>query len=232
MEKFEKLFEVVGFSFVDKKLLREAFTHRSAVNERSKLDVHNERLEFLGDAVLELVVTEVLFYRFPKKPEGELTNLRAALVCGDHLEKVARDLNFGELLILSRGEDKSGGREKGYLLANAVESFIGAVFLHKGFNFAKKFIEKFVCKDLDEILREKTYIDAKTAFQELAQSPEIAITPQYKVLSESGLDHDKTFTIGAFLDSKKVGEGTGHSKKEAQNSAAQDALENKSKWMK
>jgi len=232
MEKFDKLFETIGFSFADKKLLQEAFTHRSAVNDQSKFDVHNERLEFLGDAVLELIVTEFLFYQFPKKPEGELTNLRAALVCGDHLEKVARDLNFGDLLILSRGEDKSGGREKGYLLANVVEAFIGAIFLHKGQNFAKKFIEQFICSDIDSILREKTYIDAKTAFQELSQSPEIAITPQYKVLSESGLDHDKTFTVGAFLDSKKVGEGSGHSKKEAQNSAAQDALENKTKWMK
>ncbi len=232
MEKFEKLFGVVGFSFADKKLLKEAFTHRSAVNERSKFDVHNERLEFLGDAVLELVVTEFLFYQFPKKPEGDLTNLRAALVCGDHLEKVARELEFGELLIMSRGEDKSGGRDKGYLLANAVESFIGAIFIHKGQTFAKKFIEKFVCSDIDSILREKSYIDAKTAFQELSQSPEMAITPQYKVLSESGLDHEKTFVIGAFLDSEKVGEGSGNSKKGAQNAAAQDALDHKEKWMK
>jgi ribonuclease-3 len=232
MEKFEKLFEIVGFSFADKKLLQEAFTHRSAVNDHSKFNVHNERLEFLGDAVLELVVTEFLYYQFPKKPEGDLTNLRAALVCGDHLEKVARDLSFGDFLILSRGEDKSGGREKGYLLANAVESFIGALFLHKGQVFTKKFIEQFICSDIDSILREKSYIDAKTAFQELSQSPEIAITPQYKVLSESGLDHEKTFIIGAFLNNKKVGEGSGNSKKEAQNAAAQDALENKEKWMK
>jgi len=227
---FEPLFQKIGFSISDFDLLREAFTHRSAVNERSGRRTHNERLEFLGDAVLELVATEFLFRRFPELPEGDLTNLRSALVKGDHLAEVAVGLDLGEFLILSRGEERSGGRTKDYLLANTVESLIGAIYLNKNFDHARKFIEKFILKDLDKIVFERRHIDAKSEFQELAQSFDPPVTPIYRVLADSGKDHAKTFLVGAFLGSKKVGEGSGKSKKDAQIAAAADALERREEW--
>ena len=230
MTNFEELFKRIGFSLSDHKLLSEAFTHRSAVNEQSKIETHNERLEFLGDAVLELISTEFLYQKFPAAPEGELTNLRSALVKGDHLAQVARRLDLGNYLILSHGERKSGGSEKDYLLANVVEAFIGALYLEKGIEDTKTFIKNFILCDLETIIEQKAHIDAKSEFQELTQG-ELGITPHYEVLSESGLDHEKTFILAAFLDEKKVGEGKGGSKKEAQVNAAADALTHKNDWL-
>ena len=230
MQNFEELFQKIGFTLSDEKLLTESFTHRSAVNERSNAATHNERLEFLGDAVLELIVTEALYQKFPEAPEGELTNLRSALVKGEHLAEVARKLKLGELLILSHGEKKSGGAEKDYLLANVVEALIGAIYLEKGTKETTTFIKDFIMCDLETIIAEGSHIDAKSEFQELTQGV-LSVTPHYEVLSESGLDHEKTFVLAAFLEDKKVGEGNGGSKKEAQVSAAADALSHKKDWL-
>jgi ribonuclease-3 len=226
----DPLFKRIGFSISDNALLMEAFTHRSAVNESSQLRVHNERLEFLGDAVLELITTEFLYETFDS-PEGELTNLRSALVKGDHLAQVARKLSMGEYLILSHGEKKSGGAEKDYLLANLIEAFIGAIYLDKGFDTAKKFIKEYILCDLDTILRQGSHRDSKSEFQEITQG-QLGITPHYEVISENGLDHEKTFSIAAYIGEKKVGQGKGYSKKEAQVNAASDALTHKEKWLK
>ncbi|MDH3324623.1 MAG: ribonuclease III [Candidatus Peregrinibacteria bacterium] len=231
MKNFEKLFKKVGFEISDKDLLREAFTHRSAVNELSNLKFHNERLEFLGDAVLELFATDFLFNKFPEEPEGVLTSLRSALVKGEHLAEVAARLDLGDYLILSKGEERSGGRDKEYLLANLLEAFIGAIYLNKDFVQCRGFVENFVLSDVDEILASGAHIDAKSEFQEISQSLDKPVTPHYKVLSDEGKDHAKTFVMGAYLGEVKVGEGTGRSKKEAQVVAAQDALDNRAKWV-
>jgi len=210
-----------------KNLFTEAFTHRSAVNN-NQVTEHNERLEFLGDAVLELVTTEFLFHRF-EDPEGVLTNYRSALVKRENLATVARKLELGEILRLSRGEDRSGGRSKDYLLANALEALIGALYLAGGMVIAESFIKRFVLVELDEILEEGAHIDAKSAFQEFTQG-EFGITPTYEVLEASGKDHEKEFKMGAYLDETLVGTGAGKSKKEAQTDAAMQALEKKAAW--
>jgi len=228
-QDFTPLFGRIGFQVEDQVLLKEAFTHRSVLNESSKDVVHNERLEFLGDAVLELVTTEFLFCTF-EDPEGVLTNYRSALVKGEHLAQVSRKLCLGDYLLLSKGEARSGGAEKDYLLANLVEAFIGAIYLDKGMEAASGFIHEFVLCDLDEIMENRTHIDSKSEFQELAQA-RVGITPWYDVLEESGLDHEKWFKMAAFLDEKQVGEGEGRSKKEAQLSAAADALDKQKEWL-
>jgi len=222
MEKYAEIFEKIGFEISDEKILREAFTHKSASNEK-KNRPHNERLEFLGDAVLELVATDFLFQKFPDAPEGKLTSFRSALVKGDHLAEVAKKLKFGKFLILSRGEASSGGRKKNYLLANVLEAFIGAIYLHKNFLTARKFIKKFILCDLEKILKENAHIDAKSEFQEIAQE-KFRITPHYEVLEESGPDHQKNFLVAVFLDKKKYGTGSGSSKKDGQSAAAAAAL--------
>lgn len=215
----------------EEQVFTEAFTHRSAVNEKTKYNVHNERLEFLGDAILETITTEFLYYKFPDKAEGEMTNLRAALVCGEHLAEIARKLGLGEFLIMSHGEAKSGGAQKAYLLANVIESMIGAIYVNYGIKKSREFITKYILCDLEEIMKSASYIDSKSEFQEIAQG-EMGITPHYEVLSEIGKDHEKEFEVAAFLKDKMVGKGTGSSKKNAQSSAAKDALENQSVWRK
>lgn len=226
----EKLFQKIGFSLESEDLLKEAFTHRSAVNEYSGIRRHNERLEFLGDAVLELITTDFLFNMMPNRPEGELTNIRSALVRGEHLAHVARNLEMGQYLVLSKGEERSGGKEKDYLLANLVEAFIGAVYIEKGIVVVKDFIAEFILSDLDSILKARDYIDSKSEFQEFVQE-KVGVTPYYQVQSESGLDHEKTFIINAFVGDLNVGEGIGKSKKEAQSKAAENALSNKKEWI-
>ncbi|NCP67176.1 ribonuclease III [bacterium] len=210
-----------------KVLFTEAFTHRSAITSNT-VNEHNERLEFLGDAVLELVTTEFLFHKFPD-PEGVLTNYRSALVKRENLATVARKLELGEILRLSRGEDRSGGRGKDYLLANALEALIGALYLAGGMTVAEEFIRRFVLVELDEILEEGAHIDAKSAFQEFTQG-EFGITPTYEVLEAVGKDHEKEFKMGAYLDETLVGTGSGKSKKEAQTDAALQALTAKETW--
>lgn len=228
LDKFSKK---LGVKFNNIELLQQALTHRSYLNEHRgyKLE-HNERLEFLGDAVLELVVTEYLYKNF-KNPEGELTNWRAALVNGEMLAKISKRLGVEEFLLMSRGEAKDTGRARQYLLANAFEAIVGAIYLDHGkdgYNESKKFIEKNVIVELSEIIEKKLYQDPKSRFQEEAQEKS-GITPFYRVLSESGPDHDKKFVVGVYLGDDMIAEGEGQSKQEAQRKAAEKGLEVK-RW--
>ncbi len=224
-KKFEKQ---IGMKFKNWHLLRTAFVHRSYLNEHKSSElVHNERLEFLGDAVLELIITEHLYCEFPN-PEGDLTNWRSALVKGKMLAKVAKELNIGEYLFLSHGEEKSGGREKDYLLANTFEAVIGVIYLELGYKKAKKFIDKFLLVRLDEILKTGSHIDAKSKLQEIAQE-KVGVTPAYQIQHEEGPDHDKMFTMGAFIGERMIGKGKGSSKQIAEQVAAEDALK-RLKW--
>ncbi len=220
----EKIEEILGVKFKDPSLLQTAFTHRSYINEHRKAKLeHNERMEFLGDAVLELVVTDYL-YRNYNNPEGELTSWRSALVKTESLAELAEELEIGQFLLMSRGEAKTGGRTRQALLANLVEATIGAIYLEKGYDDAKQFIETRLVSNLAEIIKTGAYIDAKSHFQELAQE-KVGTTPGYKVLSEDGPDHDKTFVVGVYLGTKKFGEGQGSSKQSAQQAAALDGLD-------
>ena len=199
-----KLEKTIGGRFKNKDLLNQALTHRSAA--RSPNVQSYERLEFLGDAVLELAVTEFLFEN-SDKPEGELTNWRSALVQGEHLAEIAREINLGEYLNLSHGEDASGGRNKESTLADSLEALIGAMFLDRGFKKAKGFIDAFIICKLRTLIAQGKDRDAKSAFQEIAQEKD-GITPVYKVVTEDGPDHDKTFTVAAYIGDDKISEGT------------------------
>ena len=226
IEDLEKKLEV-KFNNID--LLQQALTHRSYLNEHReyKLD-HNERLEFLGDAVLELVVTEYLYENFPN-PEGELTNWRAALVNGEMLAKISKRLGVEEFLLMSKGETKDTGKARQYLMANAFESITGAIYLDQGkdgYDACKKFILKNVVVELADIIKNKLYMDPKSSFQEMAQD-KVGVTPSYRVLSESGPDHDRKFTVGIFLGEDLIASGEGSSKQEAQRNAASQGLKNK-----
>lgn len=225
MEKDLSVFEKkIGIKFNDSNLLKQVFVHRSYLNEAGNFELnHNERLEFLGDAVLELVVTENLYKTYPN-PEGELTNWRSALVRGEMLAAIAGEIDMGEYLFLSRGEAKSGGRARQIILANAFEALLGAIYLDNGFDEVKKFIEKSLIIKLPEILEKQLYIDAKSKLQEVVQEKE-NITPIYKVLSDSGPDHSKIFNVGVFIGERMAGDGSGNSKQAAEQSAACAALE-------
>jgi ribonuclease III len=215
-----------GFKNID--LLVTAFTHRSYINEHKKTATsHNERLEFLGDAVLELVVTEYLYINY-EEPEGVLTNWRSALVRTESISAAADREGFEPLLRLSRGEKRGSERARQQILANCYESVIGAIYLEKDYAAAKDFIDKTLLPTLDEILKAGSWQDPKSRLQELAQSRE-GLTPAYKVLSEEGPDHDKIFVIGAFVDGKLRGQGSGSSKQAAQVAAATDALKSYAK---
>lgn len=225
-----KFSQDIGFPFQDESLLRQAFVHRSYLNEHrhEKLE-HNERLEFLGDAVLELVVTDYLFHHYPQKPEGELTAFRAALVNTITLSGVASEVGFNEYLLLSKGEAKDTGRARQYILANTFESFVGSLYLDQGYSVASRFIEQSLLSKADKIVRDYKMQDPKSYFQEKAQEY-TGTTPTYKLLSEVGPDHDKRFTVGLFIGDEMVASGEGHSKQEAEVSAAKAGLELKG-WM-
>lgn len=224
MEDFSKLEKKLKLSFKNKDLLIQAFCHRSYLNENPDFYLNNnERLEFLGDAVLELVVTEYLYKKYPKESEGGLTNWRAALVNAKILSEVARDLNFNDFLLLSRGETKELGKARQDILANTFESFIGVLYLDQGYKTCQKFIEKELIVKLSEIIKKGLFRDAKSRFQEEAQEL-VAITPNYKVLEEWGPDHAKHFIIGVFLNDELIAKGNGSSKQEAEEDAADKAL--------
>jgi ribonuclease-3 len=224
MKDFSKLEEKLNLKFKNKDLLIEAFCHRSYLNENPDFYLpHNERLEFLGDAVLELVVTEYLYKKYPKKSEGELTSWRAALVNAKMLSKIANQFDFNEFLLLSKGEEKEKGKARMYILANAFEALIGAIYLDQGYEACKNFIEKNLIKELPEILEKKLYKDPKSRFQEEAQE-RVGITPTYKVLNEWGPEHAKHFLVGVFLKDELVAKGEGTSKQEAEEEAAENAL--------
>ncbi len=217
----------IGVAFKNKDLLRTAFTHRSYLNENRKSGMeHNERLEFLGDAVLELIVTEYLYAKFPDRNEGDLTSYRSALVNAVTLAGVAEGLGMNEHLLLSRGEAKDIGRARQVILANAIEAFIGALYLDQGYEATKEFVSRYVFKLVDDIVSNKMWLDAKSHFQEKAQ--EVAgVTPSYETVKEVGPDHDKKFVVAVFLGKERVAEGEGKSKQEAEQQAAKLGLEAK-----
>lgn len=229
MKEFSELEKQLDIKFKNKDLLKQAFVHRSYINENSSFELdHNERLEFLGDAVLELVTTEHLYKNYPN-PEGELTNWRASLVNGAMLSTLAKKLNLEQYLYLSKGEAKDkNSKARNYILANCVEALIGAIYLDAGYQTAEKFIHKNLIPELPNILENKLYQDPKSKFQEVAQE-KMGITPSYKVLSESGPDHNKKFEIGVYLEKELVTTGKGSSKQEAQVDGAERALKKK-KW--
>ena len=206
-QPFTNLEKSIGVRFADKELLAQALTHRSAVRGK-RSQSHNERMEFLGDAVLELVTTVHLF-QFQEKSEGELTNWRSALVKGEQLAEVAKELKIGDYLYLSRGEEASGGRKKISTLANSLEALIGAIFLDQGYESAKEFCDKFILVRLQELLKQGKDRDEKSVFQERAQEI-MNITPHYRVVSEKGPDHDKMFTCAVYLGDELVSEGHGN----------------------
>ena len=227
MTNFSEFEKQIGVTFKDKNLLKQAFTHRSYLNENRDLKIaHNERLEFLGDAVLELSVTAYLYKEFPTKPEGDLTSLRSALVNAITLTGVATNIKINDFLLLSKGESKDTGRARQYILANTIEAIIGAVYLDQGYEVADDFISRFILVLTEDIIREGSWIDAKSKFQEKAQE-RAGITPSYKKIKETGPDHDRHFTVGLFLDEELVSEGSGKSKQDAEQEAARKGLEKK-----
>lgn len=225
MEKFEKFEKKIKVSFNDKKVLREAFTHRSYINEvREKGLAHNERLEFLGDAVVELSVTDFLYKKYPQATEGDLTSYRAALVNAVTLGNLAIDLGMEECLLMSKGEAKDrGSKARQIILANAFEALVGAIYLDRGYEISDTFLKAHLLGRTEEIVNKELWRDAKSFFQEEAQEY-AGTTPSYKVLREVGPDHDKQFVIGVYLDKEFVAEGVGTSKQEAEQQAAAEGL--------
>ena len=225
--EFEKL---TNITFKNKDLLQQAFIHRSYINESTGSNLsHNERLEFLGDAVLELIVTDYLYNKYPDRDEGELTAYRSALVNAVIIGEVAHELGMNEYLLLSKGEAKDAGRARSYILANTYEAYVGAVYLDQGYDMAQKFISGTLFGKIDLIVAKKLWRDAKSLVQEKAQEY-LNVTPSYKVLNEAGPDHDKHFTIGVFFGDDRIAEGKGKSKQEAEQDAARRALEIKD-WL-
>lgn len=217
----------LDLKFKNSELLLNAFIHRSYLNEDGGPDLpSNERLEFLGDACLELVISEHLYQTYPQEPEGVLTNYRSALVNTTSLAETAKKLNLGDYLLMSKGEEAGGGRESEHLLANTFEAVTGAIYLDQGYRATCKFVREYLLPKLPNIIKTGAHRDAKSSFQEIAQQ-RVSITPHYQVLGQWGPDHDKNFKVGAFLGKEKVGEGVGNSKQKAETAAAEDALE---KW--
>lgn len=214
----------LGIQFSNVDLLKESLTHRSYINENPSWSLpHNERLEFLGDAVLELIVTDYLFSKYPQYEEGRLTSIRAALVNYVALSKVAKTLGIEEYLLLSKGEARDTGKAREVILANSVEALLGSIYLDKGYEVVRDFVYKYVLVNVEEIVWRNLDKDAKSLFQEIAQE-QFKITPVYKVLEEYGPDHHKTFVVGVFLNENKVAEGSGLSKQEAELEAARKGL--------
>lgn len=214
----------LSVKFANPAIYEQAFTHRSYLNEHAESTVHNERLEFLGDAVVELIVTRYLYDKFPEKPEGELTNLRAALVRRNTLSIIGEELGFESLMRLSKGEAKNSGKAKGVILSNATEAFVGALYLDLGLPAVEKFLDQCLLPKLDQIVEEESHIDAKSSFQEKIQERE-GITPHYKTEQVTGPDHDRHFVVGVYVGENLVARGEGSSKREAEMAAATKALE-------
>ncbi|MFA5359981.1 MAG: ribonuclease III [Patescibacteria group bacterium] len=228
MKDFSKLEALMDVKFKNVDLLKQAVVHRSYLNEHPDFELHhNERLEFLGDAVLEIIVTEILFHDFSETPEGDLTNWRASLVNYRMLASIANELGIDKYLYLSKGESKDkNSKARQIILANAMEAVIGALYLDQGIKPAKKFVKAFILSKLDNILKNHLYLDPKSKFQEKAQEL-FGITPHYKVLSESGPDHAKEFVVGLYLNNEMISQGKGTSKQEAQVDAATKGIANK-----
>jgi ribonuclease-3 len=223
-ESLEPLQEAIEYTFQDPTILLEAVTHRSYLNERSNHPVdHNERMEFLGDAVLELIVTEYLFHEYPDQPEGQLTNYRSALVKGEHLAQVAERFDLVSYLLMSRGE-ASDPNSRAYITANAIEALIAALYLDGSLEVARGFVERFILPDLSRIIEQKLFIDAKSMLQETMQEEEQA-TPVYEVTQEWGPDHDKRFEVTVSVSGEHIATGVGGSKQRAEQEAARHALQ-------
>lgn len=223
-KSLEKLQKIIGVTYADSIHLLTAITHRSYLNEHKEAkQEHNERYEFLGDAVLELIVTDFLFHKYPEKPEGELTAIRAALVNTVSLAEVSSNMNINEFLLLSKGEERDTGRARQYILANAFESIIGSIYLDQGYEAAKEFVAGRLFDKTDTIVAKRLWQDAKSRFQELAQE-HASVTPSYETLNQTGPDHDRVFTVGVFLHTEKIAEGKGRSKQEAEQSAAEAGI--------
>jgi len=226
-ENFRKLEGKLGVTFNNIELLKQAFIHRSYLNEHREVTLdHNERLEFLGDAVLELIVTDFLYHKYPDATEGDLTAYRSALVNTNSLSDVATELLVNDYLLLSRGESKDIGRARQFILANTFEALVGAIYLDQSYEAAREFLSRILLPKIDEIVEKRLWQDAKSRFQELSQEKE-GVTPSYETLGEAGPDHDKRFTIGVYLENTLIAEGEGRSKQEAEQEAAQAALEAK-----
>jgi ribonuclease-3 len=223
----EDTLERLGLEFTTPRLLIEALTHRSYINENKGVaHTHNERLEFLGDAVLELAATHYLFEKFPHKPEGELTSFRAALVNTVSLASIASTLGVNDMLYLSKGESKDLGRARQIILANAFEAILGALYLDRGMPEVVAFLERTLFPTMDAILSERTWQDAKSRLQEIAQE-KLSITPHYQTISQTGPDHDRLFIVGVYLAKDEIAQGKGKSKQEAEQEAAKGALARK-----
>ncbi|MDP2789086.1 MAG: ribonuclease III [bacterium] len=227
MKEFSDFEKKTGFVFKNKNLLKQAFIHRSYINENPNTGLsHNERLEFLGDAVLELIVTDFLYKKYSSYTEGELTALRSALVNAVIISEVALSSGMNEYLLLSKGETKDMGKARQYILANTYEAYVGAIYLDQGYDAVNKFVTNSLLPKTDEIVEKKLWRDAKSLVQEKAQEY-VSVTPAYKVLSETGPDHDKHFTVGIYFGSELIAEGKGKSKQEAEQKAAEAALKAK-----
>jgi ribonuclease-3 len=223
-ENLEILCQHLGYQFKDLELLKRALTHRSYLNEaREDQPEHNERIEFLGDAVLELITTEHLFHKYPKRKEGELTSFRAALVRTESLAKASTELQLGDFILMSKGEEATGGRTRPYILANTFEAVLGAIFLDGGIESCKNFISTVLLPKLTDIVAKRLDIDAKSKLQEQAQEV-YKYTPTYEVVAETGPDHDRTFTVKVVVAEEDYGTGSGKSKQEAEQQAAREAL--------
>ncbi len=224
MTNLEKLEEILGFKFNNKELLKEALTHRSYVNEHPNWSVpNNERLEYLGDAVLELAVTEYLYAKYPEYREGKMTSLRAALVNHIILSKIAKDILLQKFVLLSRGEAKDTGRARDVILANAIEALLGAVYLDRGYEVVRGLIKKFVLTKLPEVVEKGLERDSKSVLQEIVQE-KMKLTPSYRVLEENGPDHQKEFLVGVLFGDEMIEKGRGNSKQEGEYRAAENAL--------
>lgn len=221
MSNLTELQEIIGYRFKQEGLLRQAVTHSSFANEKHMKKLSdNERLEFLGDAVLEVVSSEFLFKKYPKMPEGDLTKLRASLVCEPTLAMCTREMDLGKYLYLGKGENQTGGRERKSILSDALEAVIGAIYLDGGFEPAREFIQRFILTDIEH---KKLFHDSKTILQEVVQG--IYKEPlQYILLAEEGPDHDKCFRVAAQIGERRISEGSGHTKKAAEQEAAYQAL--------
>ncbi|MDI6820631.1 MAG: ribonuclease III [Patescibacteria group bacterium] len=224
MSDLSLLEKSIGVEFKDKNLLKKALTHRSYLNENPNWPMsNNERLEYLGDAVLELVVTEYLYEAFADYQEGQLTSLRAALVNYQILSQVAKSISLDRYIFLSKGEAKDTGKARDVILANAIEALFGAVYLDRGYVAVKKVVKKIVLNHLNEIIEKRLYRDSKSLLQEIIQD-RLKITPIYEILRQEGPDHQKKFTVGVFFGDKLIAEGDGTSKQEAESHAAEHAL--------
>lgn len=218
-----KIEKTLGVEFKDINLIKTAFTHRSYLNENNTATEHNERLEYLGDAILEFLISKFLYNKYPDRPEGDLTSFRSAIVKTDTLAETSRELKYGDFLLMSQGEENTGGRDKDYILANTFEAVLGSIYLDQGIKCCEKFLKQVLFPKIEDVVKNRLDIDPKTKFQELAQDI-MKVTPHYEIIAETGPDHNKTFTMAVYLGDEQYGKGKGSSKQKAETSAAENAI--------